>query len=177
MRSTSDQVSGHRHMRSPDELTLPLRPSQSRMSWPPSDSACDPDVKGRCRAVRAASGFAVAVPHARAATVSVRCGHSGQGDFVKLSTAGPFQTSTCTRRCRDRPRSIAAEASLPRPNLVNGAAASAHQPARSTPSPCPQSSADTPRSPPVRRSVRRAPASAPRQCPARALSWLPNSVR
>jgi hypothetical protein len=87
MRSTSDQVSGHRHMRSPDELTLPLRPSQSRMSWPPSDSACDPDVKGRCRAVRAASGFAVAVPHARAATVSVRCGHSGQGDFVKLSLA------------------------------------------------------------------------------------------
>jgi hypothetical protein len=38
------------------------------MSWRPSDSACDPDVKGRWRAVRAASGFAVAVPHAVAAT-------------------------------------------------------------------------------------------------------------
>src|SRR3954471_12034175 len=89
MRSTSDPVSVHRHIRSPDELTLPLRLSQSRMSLPPSDSACDPDVKGRCRAVRiASSGFTVAVPHARAATVSVsvsvRCERSGQGDFVKL---------------------------------------------------------------------------------------------
>src|SRR6201747_912705 len=68
MRSTSDQVSVHRHIRSPDELTLPLRPSQSQMSWRLSDSACHPDVKWRCRAVRTTSAFAVAVPHAAAAT-------------------------------------------------------------------------------------------------------------
>src|SRR6476661_9912327 len=85
MRSTSDPVRVHRHIRSPDELTLSLRPSQSRMSWRPSDSACDPDVKWRWRAMRTAGGFAVAVPHTVAATGSVcGCEHSGQSDFVKL---------------------------------------------------------------------------------------------
>jgi hypothetical protein len=86
MRSSSDQLSVHRHIHSPDELTLSLRPSQSQMSWSPSDSARDLDVKWRCRAVRTASGFAVAVPHAVAATVYVKSGweHSYQGDFVKL---------------------------------------------------------------------------------------------
>src|SRR3954465_260378 len=89
MRSTSDAVSVHRHMRSPDELTLSLRPSQSRMSCSPSDSAGDSDVKRRCRAVRITSGFAVVVPHAGATTISVKFGweHSCQGDFVKLAKA------------------------------------------------------------------------------------------
>jgi hypothetical protein len=92
MRSTSDPVSGHRHIRSPDELTLSLRPSQSRMSWKLSDSACDPDVKWRGRAGHSASGLDKVVPHAVAATVSVKCGceHSGQGDFVKLITNDKF---------------------------------------------------------------------------------------
>src|ERR1700759_5818264 len=44
-RSTSDPLSIHRHIRSPDELTLSLRPSQSRMAWGPIDSACVSDVK------------------------------------------------------------------------------------------------------------------------------------
>src|ERR1700712_5510255 len=57
MRSTTDQVSVHRHIRSPDELTLSLRPSQSQMSWRPSDSACGPDVKGRGHAGRSARSF------------------------------------------------------------------------------------------------------------------------
>src|SRR4051812_48447296 len=79
MRSTSDPLSVHRHIRSPDELTLPLRPSQSRMSWRPSDSACDPDVKR--------PGRAVVVSHTVAATISIKFGweHSGQRDFVKLN--------------------------------------------------------------------------------------------
>jgi|SRR5215218_2975573 len=88
MRSTSDQVSVHRHIRSPDELTLSLRPSQFRMSCSPIASTCDSHVKQRCRAVPTASSLPVAVPHAVAATASVKFGweHSCQGDFVKLST-------------------------------------------------------------------------------------------
>src|SRR3954467_7127050 len=86
MRSTSDAVSVHRHIRSPDELTLSLRPSQSRMSWRPIGSACDPDVKRRGRAGRSASGLAKIVPRAAATTVGGKFGweRSGQGDFVKL---------------------------------------------------------------------------------------------
>src|SRR5215212_11831551 len=86
MRSTTDQVRVHRPIRSPDELTLPLRPSQSRMSWRSSDSAGDPHVKWRWRAGRGASGLAMVVPHAVAAAVSGKYGweRSGQGDFVKL---------------------------------------------------------------------------------------------
>src|SRR5215213_2638573 len=90
MRSTSDQVSVHRHIRSPDELTLSLRPSQFRMSCSPIASTCDSHVKQRCRAVPTASSLPVAVPHAVAATASVKFGweHSCQGDFVKLGTVG-----------------------------------------------------------------------------------------
>src|ERR1700761_1796111 len=87
MRSTSDPLSVHRHIRSPDELTLSLRPSQFRMSWRSSDSACAPDVKRRWRAGRSASGLATVVPQVAAATVSGKFGweRSGQGDFVKLA--------------------------------------------------------------------------------------------
>src|SRR5215218_10138568 len=90
MRSTSDQVSVHRHIRSPDELTLSLRPSQFRMSCSPIASTCDSHVKQRCRAVPTASSLPVAVPHAVAATASVKFGweHSCQGDFVKLNGKG-----------------------------------------------------------------------------------------
>src|SRR3954463_10961290 len=86
MRSTSDAVSVHRHIRSPDELTLSLRPSQSRMSWRPIGSACNPDVKRRGRAGRSASGLAKVVPRAAATTVGGKFGweRSGQGDFVKI---------------------------------------------------------------------------------------------
>src|SRR5215218_2781131 len=90
MRSTSDQVSVHRHIRSPDELTLSLCPSQFRMSCSPIASTCDSHVKQRCRAVPTASSLPVAVPHAVAATASVKFGweHSCQGDFVKLTGCG-----------------------------------------------------------------------------------------
>src|SRR3954466_14454862 len=90
MRSTSDAVSVHRHIRSPDELTLSLRPSQSRMSWRPIGSACDPDVKRRGRAGRSASGLAKVVPRAAATTVGGKFGweRSGQGDFVKVILPG-----------------------------------------------------------------------------------------
>src|SRR5436190_20687412 len=87
MRSTSDAVSGHRHIRSPDELTLSLRLSQSRMSWDLRDSACDPGVK---RSGNGAPGALRVVPHAVAVTGSVKFGneHSGQRDFVKLGAPG-----------------------------------------------------------------------------------------
>jgi len=51
------------------------------MSWCSSDSARDPGVKGRERAVRTTGSLVVV-----AATVSVPFGreHSGQRDFVKL---------------------------------------------------------------------------------------------
>src|SRR3954463_13436100 len=85
MRSTSDTVSGHRHIPSPDELTLSLRLSQSRMSWGLSDSACDPGVK---RSGNGAPGALRVVPHSVAATGRVKFEeeHSGQRDFVKLAT-------------------------------------------------------------------------------------------
>jgi hypothetical protein len=51
-----------------------IRPSQSRMSWRPSDSACDPDVKWPERAVRTPNGLAGVVPHAVATTGSVKFG-------------------------------------------------------------------------------------------------------
>jgi hypothetical protein len=88
MRSITDQVSVHRPIRSPDELTLSLRLPQSRMSWRPSDSAGDPDVKGRGRAGRSAGSFVGVVPHVLTAVVSGKFGreHSGQGDFVKLGS-------------------------------------------------------------------------------------------
>src|SRR6185503_12755612 len=90
MRSTTDQVRVHRPIRSPDELTLSLRPSQSRMSWRSSDSADDPHVKWRWRAGRGASGLAMVVPHAVAAAVSGKFGSKrpGQGDLVKLISLG-----------------------------------------------------------------------------------------
>jgi len=64
------------------------------MSWRPSDSAGDPEVKGRGRAVRTASRFAGVVPHAVAATGSGKFGreHSGQGDFVKLVDSAKVRT-------------------------------------------------------------------------------------
>src|SRR5512133_4323954 len=71
MRSTSDPLSVHRHIRSPDELTLSLRLSQSRMSWGLSDSACDPGVK---RSGNGTPGALRVVPHAVAATGSVKFG-------------------------------------------------------------------------------------------------------
>src|SRR3954468_24778089 len=97
MRSTSDAVSVHRHIRSPDELTLSLRPSQSRMSWRPIGSACDPDVKRRGRAGRSASGLAKVVPRAAATTVGGKFGweRSGQGDFVKLGKGVEESRGAC----------------------------------------------------------------------------------
>jgi hypothetical protein len=81
---SAQRPSVHTLTRRIDALTSPLPVPNVLES---SDSARDLDVKWRCRAVRTASGFAVAVPHAVAATVYVKSGweHSCQGDFVKLT--------------------------------------------------------------------------------------------
>jgi hypothetical protein len=54
-----DQRCGQRRIRSPDELMISFRRSQSRMAWGLSDSACDPGVKqsgnGAARVLRAVS--------------------------------------------------------------------------------------------------------------------------
>src|ERR1700759_581015 len=83
MRSSSDPVRVHWRIRTPDELTLSLRLSRSRISWGLSDSASDPGVK---RSGNSALGALRVVPHSVAVTGSVKCGkeHSGQRDFVKL---------------------------------------------------------------------------------------------
>ena len=68
---SGQQSSAHTVTRRIDALTSPLPVPNVLES---SDSARDLDVKWRCRAVRTASGFAVAVPHAVAATVYVKSG-------------------------------------------------------------------------------------------------------
>src|SRR3954465_15015090 len=62
---SGQRASAHTVTRRTDALISPL---PVRMSWNLSDSACNPDVKGRFRAVRTTSGLAVAVPHAAVAT-------------------------------------------------------------------------------------------------------------
>src|SRR4051794_10349178 len=100
MRSSSDQLSVDRHIPSLDELTFSFGLSQSRMFWRPSDSAGDPQVKWQARAVRTANRSTGAVPHAVAATGSVKfgCKHSGQGDFVKLIPCRQGQSRRLSHR-------------------------------------------------------------------------------
>ena len=87
MRSTTDPVSDYRHIRSPDELTLSLRPSQSRMSWRPGiqhviRTSSEAAISRRAHRKPLRRGGSACGGRNR--QCQFRMEHSGKRDFVKL---------------------------------------------------------------------------------------------